>query len=311
MTDLDIINKFKDKKQIKYFIFDKLWPEEYKYLINRFNDSHSLKESLYRILYNIDIIPKCPICGKNCKFDYRENLHRIYSITCGDKECINKNWNNKQHEFSLNKYGVDNVFQAEEIKNKIKETSIKRYGVDHPFKNEKIKEKFKNTCFKKYGVEWFCYTEKNKLAVNSKEAKEKEIETKRKNGTLNSSKLEEESKNILCNKFKEVKTQYKSKQYPFYCDFYIPNLDLYIECNYHWTHGFKPYEGTKDDNIILNIWKTANKTYYNNAIETWTKRDVNKRNIAKKNNLNWIEFFNIQELKEWINNYEKFSTIHI
>ena len=34
---------------------------------------------------------------------------------------------------------------------------------------------------------------------------------------------------------------------------------------------------------------------------TWTIRDVNKRNIAKQNNLNYIEFWNINELKEWLN----------
>lgn len=44
--------------------------------------------------------------------------------------------------------------------------------------------------------------------------------------------------------------------------------------------------------------------YYNNAITTWTIRDVNKRNIAKNNNLNWIEFWNIDELKKWIINYD-------
>ena len=38
---------------------------------------------------------------------------------------------------------------------------------------------------------------------------------------------------------------------PFACYFYIPSLDLFIECNYRWTHGGKPYEGTEDDKQIV------------------------------------------------------------
>ena len=33
----------------------------------------------------------------------------------------------------------------------------------------------------------------------------------------------------------------------------------------------------------------------------WTINDPLKRNIAKENNLNYLEFFNINELKDWLN----------
>ena len=49
----------------------------------------------------------------------------------------------------------------------------------------------------------------------------------------------------------DVITQYKDDRYPFACNFYIPSLDLFIECNYHWTYGGKPYEGTEDDKQIV------------------------------------------------------------
>ena len=35
----------------------------------------------------------------------------------------------------------------------------------------------------------------------------------------------------------------------------------------------------------------------------WTIRDVKKRNIAKENNLNYIEFFTILELETWLKEY--------
>ena len=100
--------------------------------------------------------------------------------------------------------------------------------------------------------------------------------------------------------FSDIIRQYRSELYPFSCDFYIPTEDLYIECNYTWTHGGKPYEGTKEDNIKLNKWKEKNTKFYNNAIYTWTDLDVRKRNIVKQNNLNFIEFWDINELKEWL-----------
>ena len=56
---------------------------------------------------------------------------------------------------------------------------------------------------------------------------------------------------FLKERYPDVITQYKDDRYPFACDFYIPSLDLFIECNYHWTHGGKPYEGTEDDKQIV------------------------------------------------------------
>ena len=44
---------------------------------------------------------------------------------------------------------------------------------------------------------------------------------------------------------------------------------------------------------------------YINAIEVFTKLDVKKRNWAKENNLNWIEFFNLNQFIEWIKQYKK------
>jgi len=37
--------------------------------------------------------------------------------------------------------------------------------------------------------------------------------------------------------------------------------------------------------------KSKNTKYYNVAIEVWTQRDVNKRNVAKENKLNYLEIF--------------------
>lgn len=116
---------------------------------------------------------------------------------------------------------------------------------------------------------------------------------------------------MLLNKFNQVKRQYSSEKYPFACDFYIPELDLYIEYQGTWTHGKEPYDRTNKEHInIIKIWKNKakennfkqiRKNYYLNAIQVWTIRDPLKRQIAKENSLNWIEFFSMDQFMEWYN----------
>ena len=62
-----------------------------------------------------------------------------------------------------------------------------------------------------------------------------------------------------------------------------------------------------DDKYIKlnNNHKTPGHNLYNKKINIWTIDDINKRNIAKENNLNYIEFWNYDEIKNWLNNYEK------
>lgn len=98
-------------------------------------------------------------------------------------------------------------------------------------------------------------------------------------------------------------------RYPYKCDFYIVSEDLFIELNGHWTHGIKPYN-KKDAECkrIQKEWAKKAKAHssYNNAITTWTKKDVEKRSIALKNNLNYKEFFGtsiINDVIEFLSNY--------
>ena len=100
--------------------------------------------------------------------------------------------------------------------------------------------------------------------------------------------------------------------YPFNCDFYISSLKLLIEIQGTWTHGGHPFnENNIDDINTLNIWKSKQSKYYDCAIEVWTKSDVEKRNLAKKNNLNYLEIFTkdiniaINTFEEYLKKYEE------
>lgn len=54
---------------------------------------------------------------------------------------------------NLEKYGVENPFQNEEIKQKIIKTNLKNYGVENPMLSETVKQNMKHNCKEKYGVE--------------------------------------------------------------------------------------------------------------------------------------------------------------
>ncbi len=202
----------------------------------------------------------------------------------------------KAKQTKLIRYGSETYVNPE----KCKQTKLERYG-DSKYNNQ---EKYKQTCLQKYGVSSWSKTKdaKERLSkiISSEEVKIKTYNTKKHNNSFTISKPEDNSYIILVEKYNNVIRQYKSNLYPFACDFYIPEKDLYIECNYSWTHGGKPFNGTIEDNNIVDLWKDKNTKYYNNAIKTWTVRDPLKRETAKKNNLNWIEFFNIDELKLWL-----------
>lgn len=87
----------------------------------------------------------------------KENMY-LYGTDNFKKNLVEKygseNYRNLERakETNLEKYGVENPFAAEEIKEKIKTTLIEQYGVENPSQNSYILEKRKNTCIDKYGV---------------------------------------------------------------------------------------------------------------------------------------------------------------
>lgn len=141
--------------------------------------------------------------------------------------------------------------------------------------------------------------------------KEKRYLSLKRNHSFNISKPEEEIYKILLTKFSETKTQYRSTEYPWPCDFYIPETNTYIEINFHWTHGEEPFNARKKAHRqLIEKWdkkskeldfKGELKTQFAYAIKNWTKSDPLKRKTAKENNLNYLEFFNIKDFMEWFN----------
>ena len=324
----------------------------YQYIINRYQDSLSFKESLYRICWDIkENHPLCPICNKLVTTNYKK--YKFYNTYCS-KECVqhdskiikkkeityfnrtgythnsknpiskekirqtcietygtntplqNSEIKEKIRQTCIEKYGVKYIGQAESKIRKVKQTCLEKYGVDSFMKTNEFKEKSVNTCLNKYGTYSFSKTKefKEKYNQNIILIQNKINETKRNNNTFNTSKAEDLAYSFL-SKYVDVIRQYnKDKRYPWCCDFYIPKLDLFIECNFHWTHGKHPYnENNKEDIQKLNEWKSKETKYYTNAIKTWTIYDVKKRNKAKEEKLNFLEFWTLNEFKEYFTKY--------
>lgn len=164
----------------------------------------------------------------------------------------------KRRETMLRRYGVENPFQNEEIKQKIKETNLKKYGVENPnqlksFKQESIKKQ-KKTLAKKYNHDeritllketfqklgrklnpkemialWGC-TQANAYIFMHNNHLEEYIE-------LKTSNLELDIENFLKAHGINFKKHCRNIIAPQELDFYIPEYNVAIEANDLWTHN--------------------------------------------------------------------------
>ena len=151
INDQIIIDIYKDKY---IYSWDNIPIEHKEYLKNRFTDSQSIKESVWRILFNIEQRPKCKICGNNVKFIGKKS--NIFSKTCSNK-CFKKLLTKEKTQEQI-------YYDSLSKEDKTKYTCQRKYGVDYPAqlnsnnfkihnpqKNIQIKEKTSITRYEKYG----------------------------------------------------------------------------------------------------------------------------------------------------------------
>lgn len=258
-----------NKNTLKYL--KKHYSSIYEYFKTVFPEIKSVSEFLWLYENNFQR-PLCKVCNKPTSFiSYKRGYRNLF---CGN-EC------------RISKQGM--TYWREQGK----ETCIKKYGGAYPFQSKLVQDKVNENTFLKYGTT---------------RPKDAEWATKIKNGTIKSSKIQDKVKLYLQEKFPDVKEEYKEARYPYHCDFYVPSLDLFIEIQGHWTHNSHGFDSAnQEDNKILESWKSKSATsqFYENAIDTWTIRDVEKRNTAKANNLNFFEFFgnSLEDFDKKLNDY--------
>ena len=222
------------------------------------------------------------------------NLERR-GVTCNfqDKEVIQKIKQTK-----LEKYGSETYNNPE----KAKQTSLEKYGTENPAQSEVVQAKMKATCMKNHGVDniW-------KDRESRKRAKIKSQKSMNKNG--NDSSLEDFLENELKIRNIDFESQYNlDSRYPYFCDFYLKDFDLFVEINGYWTHTDHWFNDIDQNDINkLNEWIEKSKIHsmYETAIRVWTNSDVEKRECAKKNKLNYVVLWSKEDIIDWINsNFE-------
>ena len=212
----------------------------------------------------------------------------------------------KTKETRLEKYGSSIYTASNDFKEKRNKTFLEKYNATFPFGSNEIKEKQKKTMIEKYGYDHNFKDPKLIEKLKSPEIRERQWETKKKNGTTKTSKIEEQfAKYLEDNNYKFERNYAKDKRYPYHVDFYLNDFDLFIEIQGSWTHGEHPFNAlNEDDQKRLLEMKSKNTKYYDSAIRSWTIRDVEKRECAKRNNLNYLEIFSC-DLDECINLFKQ------
>ncbi len=213
---------------------------------------------------------------------------------------------NTRRKTNKKKFGYEagpNPFGSDSFAN----IMIDKFGVENPFSSEEIKEKIKKTNLEKYGVENPAYLEKTIKASHTKQANRKRYITHKKNNSFTASQPEDDFHEFLLSIFDadDVFRHYADDpRYPFACDFYIRSLDLFIELNLYFTHGFHWFNHDDPEDLKkLAMWKERSngKDLYNGAIYVWTVSDPQKREAAIRNNLNYVVLWNLKDIERYKN----------
>lgn len=219
-------------------------------------------------------------------------LYGYHRRTLTDEEKVVAN--ERRIATSQARYGVDHPSQRASFKQ-----SMAQYMLD-PENQRRIRAKTVATNQERYGVAYFTqlpeHRQEQSRRMSDPSHQRRISRAKRENGTFNTSSSEDALYKLLVEYVNQhgmtVVRQYRDeKRYPFAADFYIPERDLFIELNGSWSHGGHWYESERAmDQKTVQTWRTRGKRskYYTNALETWTQRDVRKREAAREARLNYV-----------------------
>lgn len=272
--------------------------------------------------------------------DYKARIEK-YKKTClekfGGENYFSKEsiGYQKTKDTLMSKYGVDHIRHIPGIEEKIKKTNQEKYGYDYGLSSKEIIKKREQTYQKRYGnsitnafqVDWIKKKMKStwikKYGVDNPtknpEILQKVFETSRRNKThIGYTSKEEESLYLELSKvFDNIERFIRTKDYPFNCDFYIPEKNLYIEYQGYWTHGNHLFNlNNNNDQKLLEKIKSKNTKWYNIFVKTWCVLDPYKFDIAKNNDINFLSIYgyfpnhpnknkcSIEEIIDMINSFD-------
>lgn len=184
------------------------------------------KNSLHKVLV------KCDICGdeKMLRFQDYQKSTNFQSTDYYCKKCKYK----KYEKTCLEKYGLKNISQKDDIKRKKKETCLKNWGVDNPSKSKEIKIKKENTSLKNWGVK-YCSQNKDILYKRIKNG----VIIKKFFNLFYQGSYEMDFLQRYYDKLKitngfPIEYEINSEKHYYIPDFYLPELNLIVEIKSSW-----------------------------------------------------------------------------
>lgn len=144
------------------------------------------------------------------------------------------------------------------VQKKNRATNLERYGVEHNWNKGELRKRQEETMQKRYGVthNWQSgvLRSKEKFKVS-------------------------EGEKILMDGLDALGVSYKYRfyceRYPYECDFYLDQLDTFIEINispFHDNHFFNPNSKEDVNKLVIIKQKAKDSSWYESKLRTWLKR---------------------------------------
>lgn len=289
-------------------------PDLVKQIQNKFTDSQSLRETIYRIIHNINERPVCLHCGKPVEFIGKTRLmFRQYCCY----ECSRKSPLTMKRMKATNKKLHGGIgFASKELAQKSENTAIKIHGKDYRKTVQQVNarktkkerygdenynnraqavlstdykqtyENYKKTMNKKYGVDNYYQSKECRKKCNSPESLEKAQQTRIKNGTLRTSKIEKFVLNYIKENYNFIVEENKRKYLDGKeIDIYLPELKIGIEIQGDYYH--KNPRFYKNPNELANLPRTKQTT----TVQDIWNYDNNKLLLAESKGIKLIQLW--------------------
>lgn len=302
------------------------------YLESRVSDIPLELFSYKRIFHHIEKRPVCKVCGKpvtlkGCSYKifnfYYSNacshkskevkqkaLHTNLERYGGPVPCCSKEVLDKIKATNLKRYGTENARTSKVVSEKIEKTNLEKYGCTCVLANKRIKQKAQETNQSKFGCKFALSNKEvrekgmqtilSKYGVDnvakSKEVQDKIFKTYKQNSSFRTSYPEKVLHSILKEIFPTINYQVRGAKdtYPFNCDFFLKDFDLWIEYHGSMFHNGHPFTDSEEDKHTLELIKSkddGNHLRYEEQIKTWTIRDPKKLEVAKQNHINLLVLY--------------------
>lgn len=226
----------------------------------------------------------------------------------------------------MREYGVPFAAQSPQVQKRLREKWLAEYGVEHPAQrpeareamaawmrenSDRVIELARGRMLREHGVVNHAQLPERRAAQSARmrdpEHQARITAARKRNGTMKTSAPEVALGAMLREVFgaDDVVAQHGDERYRFACDYYVRSRDLFIELAGTWTHGGHWFDETSPEDLARAVdWTERESAYYDNAVVTWTQRDVAKRAAAAEHGLNYVVLWDGSEkmldAKLWI-----------